>query len=59
METGILYIAVFEGDSTKVFRREALPQGKKPDPSLTLYISHEKDCLLLHDMADEQTVITR
>lgn len=57
VETGILYVAVFEGKSTKVFRPEALRAGEKPDPALPLYVTHMKNCLLLHDMEKEQTVL--
>lgn len=58
VETGILYVAVFEGKSTRAFDREALLHGEQVDPALPLYISHKADCRLLHDMEKETTVIS-
>ncbi len=59
VEMGILYIAVFEGASTKVFHLEELLKGEKPDPAFPIYISHEENCLLFHDMEKEQTVLNQ
>lgn len=67
VEAGILYVAVFENEKTRVFRPDRLkeldnklltyyPKGEEIQDIIGVYDVSDRDSLIYHDMAEERFV---